>query len=358
MAAANPGMAAALNDHDRMKRSTDIPLFFANRAKDTVLPRILIDRIEDAAEIATWDEARKIRELKLCFRERALIWWKSLRDDNIDLAVWNDVKAEFLVTFEPKYSAKTVCANFADLKQHPDESMNDYRCRVQVAYDRLIDNRPDTIATVRAAAGAAPADIKKEGINDMALFFKHQLFLAGIKEPIRDRVLEAGKDTFQESMKLARELEAIHNDKRRSHKIAAIKAAIGPEEAATIFWDEIDDEDLDKVAAVRQNRQPRPAPRNTPAAAPTVNAAPLRSNGPRNPNVVCRYCKKKGHMQRECNSRRRDGAPMVDANGKKYESRVNNVAEKDDSVDQARPQYEDAHIGAVANLSPYHHLNW
>ncbi len=84
--------------------------------------------------------------------------------------------------------------------------MNDYRCRVQVAYDRLIDNRPATIATVRAAAGAAAADIKKEGINDMALFFKHQLFLAGIKEPIRDRVLEAGKDTFQESMKLAREL--------------------------------------------------------------------------------------------------------------------------------------------------------
>jgi len=138
-----------------MKRSTDIPLFFANRAKDTVLPRILIDRIEDAAEIAAWDEARKIRELKLCFRERALIWWKSLRDDNIDLAVWNDVKAEFLVTFEPKYSAKTVCANFADLKQHPDESMNDYRCRVQVAYDRLIDNRPATIATVRAALGHA-----------------------------------------------------------------------------------------------------------------------------------------------------------------------------------------------------------
>ncbi len=53
-AAARSGMAAALNDHDRMKRSTDIPLFFARRDKDTVLPRILIDRIEDAAEIATW----------------------------------------------------------------------------------------------------------------------------------------------------------------------------------------------------------------------------------------------------------------------------------------------------------------
>jgi len=197
-AAAQPGLAQALNDHNRMRRSTDIPLFYARREKDTVLPRILIDRIEDAAAIATWDEARKIRELKLCFPERAIIWYKSLRDDNIDLAVWDDVKKEFLDTFEPKYSAKTVCTNFADLKQHPEESMNDYRCRVQVAYDHLIDNKPATMAAVRRtiAAGATEAQIKAEGINDMALFFKHQLFLARIKDPIRDKVLEAGKATF------------------------------------------------------------------------------------------------------------------------------------------------------------------
>ncbi len=86
-AAAAAGMAAALNDHDRMRRSTDIPLFYACRDKDTILPRILIDRIEDAAAIATWDEARKIWELKLCLRECAIIWWKSLRDTNIDTAV-------------------------------------------------------------------------------------------------------------------------------------------------------------------------------------------------------------------------------------------------------------------------------
>ncbi len=63
-------------------------------------------------------------------------------------------------------------------------------------------------------------------------------------------------------------------------------------------------------------------------------------------------------MQRECNSLRRDNAPMVDANRKKYEPRVNNVAEGDEKpVDKAGPEYEDAHVGAVANLSPYHHLN-
>ena len=354
--AAAAGMAAALTEHDRMRRSMDIPLFYARRDKDTVLPRILIDRIEDAAAIATWDEARKIRELKLCLREHAIIWWKSLRDTTINIAVWDEVKKEFLTAYEPKYTAKTVCANFTDLKQHPDESMNDFLCRIQVAYDRLLDNKPATMPTVRTtiAAGATEAEVKAEGINDMALFFKHQLFLAGVKDSLRDRVLEAGKADLQESLKLARELEAIQNDRKRSQKIAALKAVMQPQEAAAIFWDELESEDIDQIAAVRHQQ-----PFRNSNQAQARNSGPARSNGPRNPNIVCRYCKKKGHMQKRCNSRRRDGAPMVDANGKKYEQRVNNVTEMEEKPDEkAEPEYEDAHVGAVANLSPYHHLNW
>ncbi len=49
---------------------------------------------------------------------------------------------------------------------------------------------------------------------------------------------------------------------------------------------------------------------------------------------------------------------MVDANCKKYKQRVNNIAEKDEKAEEKfEPQYEDAHVGAVTNLSPYHHLN-
>jgi hypothetical protein len=233
--------------------------------------------------------------------------------------------------------------------------MNDFLCRIQVAYDRLLDNKPAAITTVRTAiaAGATEAQVKAEGINDMALFFKHQLFLAGVKDSLRDRVLEAGKADLQESLKFARELEAIQNDRKRSSKIAALKAVMPPQEAAAIFWDELETEDLDQIAAVR--RQPPRSSNQTQAR----SSGPARGNGPRNPNIVCRYCKKKGHMQRECNSRRRDGAPMVDANGKKYQQRVNNVAENEEKPEEkAEPEYEDAHVGAVANLNPYHHLNW
>jgi hypothetical protein len=274
-------MAQALNDHDCMRHSMDIPLFYARHEKDTVLPRILIDRIEAAAAIATWDEARKIRELKLCFWERAIIWYKSLKDNNIDLAVWDNVKKEFLDILEPKYSAKTVCANFADLKQHSEESMNNYRCRVQVDYDRLIDNKPATRAAVRLA-GATINQAKAEGINHMALFFKHQLFLAGIKDPIHDKVLEAGKAMFQESMKLAREIEAIQNDRKRSQEIAVIKSMMQPSEAAAIFWDELADKEIKQIAAVRH--QQLFCNNNFNAAltrADATNAAPVGSNGPR-----------------------------------------------------------------------------
>jgi hypothetical protein len=59
---------------------------------------------------------------------------------------------------------------------------------------------------------------------------------------------------------------------------------------------------------------------------------------------------------------------MVDANGKPYQNnRVNNVADQGPAAPApaaaaARPTsdagYEDAFIGSLANLSPYHHLNW
>ncbi len=176
--------------------------------------------------------------------------------------------------------------------------------------------------------------------------------MAGIKDSLHDRVLEAGKADFQESLKFARELEAIHNHRKRSQKIAALKAIMQPQEAAAIFWDELETEDIDQIAAVRHQQ-----PFRNSTQAQARSSGPARSNGPRNPNIVCRYCKKKGHMQRECNSRRRDGAPMVDANGKKYKQRVNNVAETEEKPDE-KAEYEDAHVGAVANLSPYHHLNW
>jgi hypothetical protein len=76
------------------------------------------------------------------------------------------------------------------------------------------------MATVRNAA-ATLAEAKQEGINNMAKFFK-RLSLAGLSDSLRDKVLVAKKDTFSQSLELARELESIRMDHRhpwkRQHK--------------------------------------------------------------------------------------------------------------------------------------------
>jgi hypothetical protein len=357
-ALAGPQLAQVLNDHDRAKRSTDIPLFYAQPGRDTIAARLLIVRINDAGAIANWNNDRKLLEFKMCLRDKAVGWFEDLIENRINVDDWDTVKAEFLESFELKYSTKTACANFTDLNQKSDETINDYTYRVQQAYKRVTDKKPADMAAVRTsiAAGATEAQIKAEGIADAFLFIKHQLFLAGLRDGLRDKVLEMEKPTYVESVKAARNLETILNDQKRLNKLAAIKHELGQDVAKEIVWDAYDNEALDQIAALRfQQRRP--------------NGNNPRSNTVlRNPDTACRYCKKKGHLQKDCFARKRNKAPMVDANGKPYQNnRVNNVADQGPAAPApaaaaARPAsdagYEDAFIGSLANLSPYHHLNW
>jgi hypothetical protein len=133
------------------------------------------------------------------------------------------------------------------------------------------------------------------------------------------------------------------------------------EKAKEIVWDNLSDDQLAQLAAIRfgrNNRYNNNGNTNNNRNNQSNNNHPTQL---RNPNTECRYCKKKGHLQKDCFSRKRDQAPMVDANGKPYQqnNRVNNLADQLAAA-QAAPTagFEDAFIGSVANLSPYHHLNW
>jgi hypothetical protein len=285
-------------------------------------------------------------------------WFEGLIEEGINVDDWDIVIAEFLETYEPKYSAKTTCANCTDLNQKSEETINDYKYRVQMAYKRLTDKKPAAMAAVRVniAAGATEADIKAEGVTDAFKFIKHQLFLARLKDGIHNKVLEMEKPTFTKSVKAARNLETIQNDQKRLNKINAIKQDIGEDMAREIIWEDLPDEQLGQLAVLRF--QQKRITNNQARSTTTI----------RNPSTTCRYCQKKGHLQKDCFARKRNKAPMVEAKGKPYQNqnqnnRVNNFAEQAAAAAApAKPAseagYEDAFIGSVANLSPYHHLNW
>jgi Retrotransposon gag protein len=337
-----------LANHDRVRKSTDLPLFYGRKEKDSVTARLLIDRFQTASRIANWDanQVRKIEEFYLILRDRALIWWKSLEDipdfpidGNGRYNNWNRVKDEFLAAYAVRYTAKSACTNFQDLVQRSGENVQDFYLRVSEAYQRLRESRPEAMFAVRYGVNPpVEADIKKEGIDDMGRFFLHQLFLAGLKEDVRVKTMEAGHDTLQLSLATARETEAILNDKSKRSLLSAIqqeRADIESEEFEDFFSNYLanrDDSDLepweenyvDKVNAIRMQNGKRP----------------FKAGGGKRPfnkaTVICRYCNIKGHFQKECKKRLREGKPQVDAQGKPYlyENKLHPIRDEDEDGEE------------------------
>ena len=337
-AAAAAAAGAALQQDKIIKKSTDLPWYYGIPTKETISASDLIDRLEAAAPIAGWDtDEKKIRELYLLFREEAIVWWKSTKkSEDCTITDWESVKKAFLLNYEPKITARTTCTNLADLAQRPNEVANRYYLRLFATFDKLQSTYPDNRKTVRfTPANAAAADaaeqlkIKAEGIEDAFRFFEHQQFLAGLRDPIRSEVMKAGKATVTASKAYATELEAISMKDTLTpltRGIASLEET--PFSIPNHEWpqdmlpsipaDLFTDEEFEQVNLIRRRNGKLPFKRTNFKKPSNGNGNGNKSNGNNNGNISCRYCKKKGHMQRECKSRLRDNAPMVDANGKPF----------------------------------------
>ena len=347
-------MQAALNAHDRVRRSTELPLFYGVKSKDSITAQNLINRVEKAATIATWDNARKLLEFYMILRDKALAAYEGLPDLGIADDDWDAVKDWFLSTYEIKYTPKTTCTNFAELIQRQGETVHDYFLRVQEAFKRMVQSQPDAIGTVREAAPVAGAAhdpnrdirIKKEGLLDDQKFFKMHLFIAGMRDDLRTKVMQAGKDNIKDILDAARELELIEHDGKRK-SLAPITEVTEPE-------NDYDEEELAAVNAIRQKKGKPLLQRNQGGRFVSNNNGNNRSNSN---GQVCRYCKKPNHMQKECRSRIRDRAPMVDANGKPYTKRINAVDNEDGAGNSTAAAAVPA-ATAIARDDQVYHLNW
>ena len=314
----------ALTQHDKVRRSTDIPLFYGRKEKDTISPNQLVDRLDRAARVAGWrDEERICDEFFLCLREQAIAWSNTLFNiPGFDRTSWADVKKEFLAAYAPKFTARTLCTSFHDLKQHSNENVQEFYNRVSEVFRDAFSVLPDHVTThggsveERQALTEAQAQIiMKKGITNMILLMMNTMFTGGLKEELRNKVLEQGPTRIQETVNLAREIEIIHKDKKEKTEKGHYVAAVSSEEAAAAAEDEILEIESEEVDSVRQinvirQRMNKPPIRYKvrPGSRPQMSTK----------NVTCRFCKLKNHMQRECRKRIQAGAPMVDATGRPF----------------------------------------
>jgi hypothetical protein len=250
-----------------------------------------------------------------------------------DVAVDNfdQLKAAFLETYEPKFTAKTTCANFSDLAQKQGETVNDFYNRVHAVVKKLGQMRPAALDAVRLAhPGAADAlvlNIKKEGTTDERKYWQQLLFTAGLRDDIRMKVMDENRQTLAECFKAACEHETLLNERKRTQGVAAISTNQQPlDEVPQATVDSWDDQTLNNVNNIRlqygrppyrrsqgysqpYRRPPQPPSSRTSSAGQASGS----SRPPYNParGVACHYCHKLNHFQRDCKSRLAAGAPMV-----------------------------------------------
>lgn len=313
----------ALAAHERVKRSTEIPLFFGKADKDTLKPQFLIDRVDHAGQIAGWDDARKAEEFYMILRDRALIWYDSLEMiPGVNRADWPTLKAQFLAAYAPKNTAKTNCSNFAEMIQKSNESVQDYYLRIMETFRNMCQAKPAAILNVRAPDADPRAAVKLEGIQDMEKFFLHQLFLAGLKEEVRGKVMEGNRDELHECVSLAREIEVIQNDRKTQKGVTV--ASIEKSENSEPRQEQpegLEDDEIEAINAIRFKKGKRPFTKKG-------NFGYQGNSDWNKKGLICFYCKKPNHIQKNCKTRIRNKAPMVNSRGEPYTPRVSAVEER------------------------------
>ena len=98
MANPNQDQLCTLAEHDRIRRSTETPVFRGTSNKD-MSARDWMDRFEGTAKIAKWEaDDRKIIKFQQLLGDEALAWWNKLQDfdDVRDLTKWDIITTEFL----------------------------------------------------------------------------------------------------------------------------------------------------------------------------------------------------------------------------------------------------------------------
>jgi hypothetical protein len=345
----------ALQQHERVRKATELPLFYGEKSKDTIDPEDFIRRFNAASDLAGWVAAPaagqprnyriKCQQFLSLLRNKAIEWWHSLElnpDNNYE--DWDYIHDKFLQHYSPRYTARTACMSFADLHQQNDESVGDYYLRVTKAYRLLKKQRPENIADLRhAPAPLDPADgaveinnglnaamqaAKNEGLDDMGRYMVQAMFLAGLKEEIRIKTMETRPNTHEAAYQTALNIECILKDRRGSKPIVS-QITYEDDEDEDFEVDDEEEELLDQINAIRVRRGRKPA-----------RFAP-RGNGQK-VNIICRYCKATGHFQRDCFKRKKENGKMIDANGKPY--RINQIEEEKtvDETSTQKPEEEQA----------------
>ena len=321
-----------------------LPLWHGNKVKDTFSPLQWIERVETARDACEWTDRHTMAFVYMALRNEALKWYDGLARDGVDKHVYQEFKDAFLMAYEPARTARTAMINIHDLKQASQETVVDFRTRVIRAIDDIEALLPPEGRIPRQdrygqeingiAAFAALNAAVKEGaarrymVDGATLMLNHvalQIFVAGLRQAIREELMKAMPPTFLEAYKQALNLErAMAEPSKPFVSVQAVDA-------------QTEDSLETELAAVQarlnqfragsrgQNRGRGGRGRGAQSGGRGGQQQASQQQQQTGDYNKCRYCLGFGHLQKFCTKRITAKAPMLDKNGKPYGNGVNEI---------------------------------
>ena len=348
-------------DNLRQSDLAKLPLY-AGDAKDQFTAEQWIERISRSRTASAWTAEQTMAFVFNALRGNALQWFDALKRSGINRNNWDAFQCAFLAAFSTTRTPRTATVNLADLHQGQTEQVVSFYPRVIKAVDDLealagaafpLPDPPFPVEFTNVPGFAALAvPVRAAAAQSLVTFgavsaFNHialNLFVSNLRPSLRDELLKSPPATLYGAFEAASQLERLQETPKRP--TAAAMAVVGAPSSspATVVLADTDAtaDGLDKEIDALNFRLKALKNRRTSTRPPTSGrpqqqqqqprSGPHRSTPARDPNFKCRYCKKLGHGQYECNSRRAAGAPMVAADGTPYkpaaqQARVHQVVE-------------------------------
>ena len=269
-------------------KTTRMPFFYGITGhKDDIAPRALVERIEHYCRTTNKGVNAECHELYLTLRGEPLKWWESFKDSGANINDWDEVKTEFLKDYDYRMTGES-SYKLISLKMKAGETVVDFFSRVSAAtMDMKRGITEETTADTRAASERMLRHVQKN------------LFISGLREEIKTRVLNDPPSDLRGTKESARKAEFI--TKNAGYKPIASVAIMDEVIAALdmaldISPRENDEEELqeEEIAAInnwRRSKGRKPFNRNFKRRTPFQGK--------------CHNCDKVGHFARFCREPKR-----------------------------------------------------
>ena len=286
--------------------------------------------------IGNWNDNRKCAEFcHLMHSEANGFMMMTLKKAKIAVNNWAGHKEVFLSFFDLKGTAKLNFFSLHEMKQGPTEKVRDFWTKVQLLMDCIKDlvDVQEQIETLEKQdfQAAIVVDVQKECLRAAVVMqdiYEKMIFIAGLNADVRVKVIEATPKFAYEALKVAIATETLILDKKDNLKMPIKIMAVEAE-----CEDELEEEEIDKEeAALNSLNAIRIQKGKTPFKKFSKSNGNGNSNGGARPKTTngepmkCHYCKKSGHMQKECYKWIKENGAMITAQGKQY--KANEVTEK------------------------------